>query len=314
MYRIKQYPEDFIVKEISNLSLKDSGEYLICLLKKKNYTTIRAIEQIATLLNKKPKDIGFAGIKDKNAVTEQFISIKNINKGDIKKIKLKDIELEFIGYYDKPISLGDLEGNEFIITVRNFNGDINLKRKTIMPNFFGEQRFSKNNIKIGKLLLKSDFKEALELILKSNIDYEHKIKDFMNKKPNDFVGALKLIHKKLLVLYVHAYQSYLWNKTLGEYIKNNKKNIKIPLIGFGTEIKDKEINKIIRKIMEKENITFRSFINRSIPEISLEGDLRKAFVEIKDLKILEKGKDFVKLSFKLPKGSYGTVGVDFLLN
>lgn len=82
--------------------------------------------------------------------------------------------------------------------------------------------------------------------------------------------------------------------------------------------------------MKQENITFRSFINRQIPEISLEGSLRDAFIEIKDLKILERlslkktnpekrrepfdeGKDFVKLSFKLPKGSYGTVAIRYLL-
>ena len=65
--------------------------------------------------------------------------------------------------------------------------------------------------------------------------------------------------------------------------------------------------------MEKEKITFRSFINRSIPEISLEGDMRDVFVEIRNLKILERGKDFVKIGFRLDKGSYATVAVGFLL-
>jgi len=312
MYTIKSEPEDFIVKEINNLPLKNSGNYTIFVLKKRNYTTIRAIEQIAKVLNKKIRDIGFAGTKDKKAITEQSISIKDVNKEKIEKIRLKDIELKFIGYSDKPVSLGDLEGNEFVITVRNFKGEI--KKDTIMPNFFGEQRFSKKNIEIGRLLLKSDFKEALKLILDTNPDYKEEIKSHIENKPNDFVGALKLIPKKLLLLYVHAYQSYLWNKTLEEYVKNNKKNIQIPLIGFGTEIKNKEINKIITKIIEKENIAFRDFINRQIPEISLEGNLRDAFVGIKDLKILEKGKDFIKIKFKLPKGSYATVAIDFLLN
>ncbi len=320
MYTLKLHPEDFIVKEVSSFSFKGSGKYFVCILKKKNYTTIRAIEQVAKILHKKIKDIGFAGTKDKRAITEQFISIKNIKKENIKKIKLKDIELKFIGYSNKPISLGDLKENEFIIAIRNVKEKeiTNLRKKIgencLMPNFFGEQRFSKNNIKIGKLLLKSNFKEAIRIILKTNPDYKDEINEFIKNKPNDFVGTLKLIPKKLLLLYIHAYQSYLWNKTLEDYIKTNKKNIKIPLIGFSTEIENKEINKIITKIMEKENITFRSFINRQIPEISLEGDSRDAFVEIKDLKILKRGRDFVKLSLKLPKGSYATVAVDFLLN
>ncbi len=310
MYKLKQTPEDFIVKEITNLELRESGDYLVCILKKTNYTTIRAIEQIARTLNKNIKDIGFAGTKDKNAVTEQYISIKNTKKEEIERIKLKDIELKAVGYLDKPISLGDLKENEFTITIRNFKDK--LKKQKLMPNLFGEQRFSKNNVEIGKALLKPNFKQALKLILKTNIDYKEQLQESIKEKPNDFIKALKLIPIKLLKLYVHSYQSHLWNQTLEEYTKHNKENIKLPLIGFGTEIENKKIEKITNKLMEKESITFRSFINRSIPEISLEGGLRDAFVEIKDLKVLEK--DPLKISFKLKKGSYATVAIEFLLN
>jgi len=313
MYKIKQNPEDFLVREITNLYLKNSGVFLVCILKKRNYTTIRAIEQIARVLGVKANDIGFAGIKDKNALTEQYISIKNVKREEIQEIRLKDIELGFIGYCDNPLSLGDLEENEFTITLRDFKGKVDLDKR-MMPNFFGEQRFSKNNVIIGKSLLKSNFKEARRLILETNPDYKEKMEEFMGRKPNDLVGALKLIPTKLLKLYAHAYQSHLWNMTSNEYIKKNKKNVQIPLIGFCTEIKDKEINRIIMKIMKKEDVTFRGFINRSIPEISLEGDLRDAFVEIKNLEVVEKGKDFVKIKFRLPKGSYATVAVGFLLN
>jgi tRNA(Glu) U13 pseudouridine synthase TruD len=120
--------------------------------------------------------------------------------------------------------------------------------------------------------------------------------------------------KKLLVLYVHAYQSYLWNICLKDYVKTNKKNVEIPLIGFGTEDMDSKVEKIVDKVMEKENVSFRSFINRSIPEISLEGGLRDAFTEIKNFEILEKRKKLVKIKFRLSKGSYATEAVKFLLS
>ena len=315
MYKIKQKPEDFIVKEISNLEFK-SGNYLICVLKKKSYTTMRATSQIATALEIKVKDIGFAGIKDKNAVTEQFISLKGVDKGRISKVKLKDISLKFAGYSDKPISLGELEGNEFIITVRDVDAKqikkLEKNKQFLMSNLFGEQRFSKNNVGIGKLLLKGDFKNALNLILETEPDCKDGIIESLKEKPNDFVRALKLMQKKLLVLYVHAYQSYLWNICLNEYVKTNKKNVKIPLIGFGTEDIDKKVEEIVDKIMKKENVSFRSFINRSIPDISLEGGFRDAFTEIKNFEILEKGKNFVKIKFRLSKGSYATVAVEFL--
>ena len=121
MYKIKQIPEDFIVKEINSISPLDSGDYSYCLLKKTNYPTVRAIGHIAQALRIKPKNIGFAGNKDKNAVTEQVISIFKSNKEKIKRVKLKDIKLKFLGKGNDPISLGDLEGNYFKITIRNLN-------------------------------------------------------------------------------------------------------------------------------------------------------------------------------------------------
>ncbi len=312
MYKIKEHAEDFFVREVTSLSFRKTGNYLICLLRKKNYTTIRAVEQISKVIGLRLKDIGFAGIKDKNAVTEQYISLKGMSEENIDDMGLKDIDLRSFGYLDKPISLGDLKGNEFEIIVRDFDGGIKKNRR--MPNFFGEQRFSRYNSDIGRELVKGNFKKALELILKTDIDYEKEIKEFMKDRGNDFIGAIRFIPKKLLKLYVHAYQSYLWNLSLKDYLDLSiKKNIKIPLVGFGTEIEDKQIGGIVGKIMDKEGIDFRSFINRSIPELSLEGDYRDAFTEINELRILENGDDSIKLSFFLEKGSYATVAIDFLL-
>jgi tRNA(Glu) U13 pseudouridine synthase TruD len=107
----------------------------------------------------------------------------------------------------------------------------------------------------------------------------------------------------------------LWNKTLSERLKENPDyniSLQIPLIGFGSEIEEGNINAIINKIMKEENITFRSFINKSIPELSSEGGLREAFVEIQSLRIIEKTETTMKLNFKLEKGSYATVAIAFL--
>jgi len=320
MYKIKQNPEDFIVKEINSIDINDSGKYLVCLLKKRNYNTIRAVQQIANALSINVKHIGFAGAKDKNAITEQYISITGVKKDKVKGIKLKDIELEFVGYSSAPISLGDLKGNEFIISVRNLTNkeiekvESKLKGKLLMPNYYGEQRFSKDNVQIGRNLIKSKFKESVELILKTDPDCKEDMNEHLRVHKNDFIGALNILHKKLLMMYVHAYQSYLWNKCLDAYLKKSKKDIKLPLIGFGTEIEDDAIEKIIDDVMEEEGITFRSFINKQISVLSLEGAKRDAFVEIENLEILEKGEDFVKISFNLSKSSYATIAISFLLD
>ncbi len=375
MYKIKQIPEDFIVKEISNVEFKGAGNYSYFLLKKTNYTTVRAIEHIAKALRIKPKNIGFAGNKDKNAITEQVISFFNINNDKINNLRLKDIELKSLGKGNEPVSLGDLEGNYFEIDVRNldgndidnFNEKINSKiiidkeindetnddktiknkendenkiiktsEKIIIPNYFGEQRFSKNNPLVGKAIIKDDFKEAVELILENKGDFEEKIKVYLKENKNDCVGAVNLIPFKIRKLYVHAYQSYLFNKTIDSYlelfnnnsIKNGKiiankeiENKKIPLIGFGTETEDKEVDNLINTLLEQENVNLRDFIIRKIPDLSSEGGLRDLFFEINDLKViginddsLNKNKKKIKLGFSLKKGCYATVAIKYLFS
>src|SRR3989344_5359548 len=169
MYKLKQLQEDFIVKEISEIKFDDSGIYYYFLLKKRGYNTLDAINIISEKLRIDGKNIGFSGNKDRNAVTEQVISIKNGNEG-IERLDIKDIELKFIGKGSKDVFLGSNIGNDFEVTIRNLNSkeikniENRIKDNGIpMPNYFGPQRFSNNNPEIGKSLVKKDFKKAVEL-------------------------------------------------------------------------------------------------------------------------------------------------------
>ena len=344
MYKIKQILEDFIVKEITNTELKDSGNYTYFILKKKNYTTERAVSAIAHYLKTDRKNIGYAGSKDKNAITEQMISIKGFNK--IKDIELKDIELIYKGRGDERLSLGDLKGNEFVITVRNLSKEkIKINSKTLsIPNYFDEQRFSKNNAEIGKSVLKKDFKKAVDLILEDSSEktsgFEKDVKEHISRLPNDFIGAIKKVPKKIRMMYVHAFQSLIFNKAITELIKlethdykkvdysqgifvfPNKEinNTKIPIIGFGTEFKDKKLRDISLKILKEEGIELRDFIIRGMPELASEGNERDMFVIAEDIKTkvekdeLNKDKKKCIISFKLPKGSYATIVIKKIFN
>ena len=335
MYRLKQVPEDFTVKEINGTAIGNAGKYTYFILKKKNYNTINALEAIAGSLRISQKNIGFAGNKDRNAVTEQFISIKN-GKKDFEKVLLKGITLKYVGKGDEEICLGRLKGNEFSIAIRNLEAkeikkiEEKAKNKQIfMPNYFGEQRFSKNNHLVGESIIKWDFKKAVELVLESNSEQNERIENHLQKQKNDFIGALKIIPFKMLKLYAHSYKSFLFNKALEEFISLSKKNNdkinyseNIPIIGFSTELKNlknKQIKKIVEKITEQEKITERSFIIRAIPDLSPEGGERGAFIKINDFKIisvekdeLNDGKEKMSVSFSLPKGCYATVFIDFL--
>ncbi|MBI1968815.1 tRNA pseudouridine(13) synthase TruD, partial [Candidatus Woesearchaeota archaeon] len=92
--------------------------------------------------------------------------------------------------------------------------------------------------------------------------------------------------------------------------------LKIPLIGFGSEEleKEPEMKELIATLLEKESITYNDFIIRQLPDITPEGELRKAFIEVKDFQMsspeddeLNPEKKKVMVQFFLPKGSYATM-------
>ena len=163
MYTLKQIPEDFIVTEVSNLELKEASRFAYLLLKKTNRNTLDCIKEIAKQLKLKEKDLGFAGSKDRNAITSQLISVKGVSKEKINKINLDNCKIKILGYGNKPISLGDLSGNKFEITIRNLD-EVNIQETNFVANYFDEQRFSISNADIGRHLVKKEFKEAVILV------------------------------------------------------------------------------------------------------------------------------------------------------
>ncbi len=338
MYTLKQIPPDFIVTELNpSLQIKPSGRYTYFTFTKTNRNTLDVIQELSRIFHIPEKQIGFAGTKDKNAVTTQICSILNISKERLNGVNIPNVTIEFLGYSTEPITLGSLEGNHFDITIRNLT-DEKITPQQFIPNYFDEQRFSKHNVAIGKHLLKKEFNQAIQLI-----DNE-KCLQHLQTKPNDYVGALKQLPIRLLRLYLNACQSKLWNETVAEYLTlNGKKNheisysqgrlffpqncdeykdLLIPIIGF-TGIPQEttpEIKQIIETIMKQENITVNDFIIKQIPELTLEGELRNVTVEIKELTLssleddeLNPNKHKVKISFSLGKGSYATMVIKALL-
>ena len=172
---LRVVPEDFQVEEVGNHP-ESSGPYLICSLTKKNWDQHRAIKAIASGLGISHQRIGFAGTKDKRAVTTQYISIYKISPEDITRLNIPDISLTPLGYTQHSIVLGDLTGNHFSIRMRNitknvFLSDFDRYSEMIslgIPNYVGYQRFGVTRPVthlIGFAILRGDFKEAVQIMI-----------------------------------------------------------------------------------------------------------------------------------------------------
>jgi tRNA pseudouridine13 synthase len=171
--KLRTVPEDFIVDEIP-LPEKGgtSGPYLICRLTKTNWELQHAIKEIAKRLGISHRRIGWAGTKDRNAITRQMISLYKVTPEQAAELLLKDISLEPVGNVNEALSLGDLLGNRFTILIRDAIPDeletrVRAVNETVcqgIPNYFGLQRFGATRPVthlVGECILRGDFEEAV---------------------------------------------------------------------------------------------------------------------------------------------------------
>lgn len=314
---LKQTPEDFEVTEMPNRKFSEHGDYLVCKLTKKDWNTEDAIQLLARTIKTERKNISYSGTKDRRAITTQYITIYKGSKERLENIHIPNMQLEIIGRTNSPLSLGDLSGNEFKIVARNLEKNTRINKLAEFPNLFDSQRFSKNNAEIGKAIIQKNYAHACEL-LKTDGKYGTRITEALEINKNNYTTALTKIPKKILQIYIHAYQSKIWNETLETLGENAPE--KLPLIGFGTELNEDETGKTIRKILEEEGITQRDFIIREFPELSPEGTERNTKAKIENLETtdleedeLNPGKYKTTIKFSLGKGSYATMAIKHII-
>ncbi len=295
---LKQVPEDFIVEEKISLEFTP-GLFLYVQVRKKNRTTLDVAQELARQLRIPLKHIGFAGLKDKAALTTQVFSLKSIHKERLYSVSLNTVELTVLGQGVIPVSLGAHEGNKFTIVVRDIDKLPIACRKVL--NLFGEQRFSKNNEEIGHALIHKDFTTAAKLVAE-----QHEEARFaLQHEPRNPIGALQVLPLKLLRLYVSAFQAHIWNSAVHTCQHAEKT---LPLPGFG--MREEEC---VIEVMKNEKVNARDFVIPQLPQVSAEGGERSVFVDVEELQIgqllddeLNPGKKKCFLEFYLTKGAYAT--------
>lgn len=154
-------PEDFIVEEIDAFEASGAGEHLLLTVEKRGMNTAFAAKRIAQWAGVAESAIGYAGLKDRHAVTRQRFSVWIPKKiaPDIATLQSDELKVLAHAWHSRKLPRGALAGNRFVLTLREVEGDattIEARLQAIaargVPNYFGEQRFGRGGRNIDKAL------------------------------------------------------------------------------------------------------------------------------------------------------------------
>ncbi|GCL64684.1 tRNA pseudouridine(13) synthase TruD [Pseudaquabacterium pictum] len=161
---LKRLHEDFIVTELPLQPPSGEGEHLWLDIEKNGANTAFVAQQLAEATGVPDRDVGYAGLKDRHAITRQWFSIY-LPKGDAPDLtQLQHPEFKVLAQrrHVKKLRPGDLQGNRFRIVLRDVTGnreaiEANLRAVAAhgVPNYFGAQRFGfeGGNVEQGRAML-----------------------------------------------------------------------------------------------------------------------------------------------------------------
>jgi len=225
-------PDDFIVEELPLYEPTRNGVHTFFAIRKRNLSTLEAINQIARALQVNSRNFGYAGLKDKQAVTTQVLSIEGVPPGQVLKLELPKIEILWAERHAHKLRVGHLRGNRFEITLRGISPKaLPIVQKELerlvsdgVPNRFGAQRFGNKHDShlIGKALMKGEWEEALHYVLSDETaQFSELAKRIEREKEKGSIEkAVACIPHRLRKLYLSAYQAYLFNCVLEKRMPN----------------------------------------------------------------------------------------------
>ena len=375
--KLKARPEDFRVEERLKLRLKRAGAFSVYRLEKRFWNTLDVINHLEQRHGL--RKLSRAGLKDRYALSVQYLSLPG--RGPRQVIE-KNYTLRLAGMADEPVSRDVLLGNSFKVTLRALTDEegsailsaLPKVNRFGFPNYYDEQRLGSARHGqgfIARRLIAGHFNGALRLWLgtpsaaddtqmrrrKAAIE-DHwgnwpRILELappegqpairhLSLNPKDFKGAVYLIPRTLLELFVNAYQGWLWNEVLAALLADLKIPLRqleyslgtlafydeltptdakflskliIPAPGPDAEFASERAARATNQVLAREGLTLDQLeLKMRIRGVFFKAYPRKAMVVPEHLKAsptegddLYPGRKKLVLSFFLPPGSYATM-------
>jgi tRNA pseudouridine13 synthase len=264
--KLKLRPTDFRVLEV----LKDGyvtarGDHKVYRVTKRKLTSPEAASALAAAAGVEVAEVSMAGLKDRQGVTIQYMSVPGGKRVEIVE---PDLRIEPVGCADRPIESTDSAGNAFEINVRAISKtELNALRRNLdvvraigVPNYFDDQRFG--NVRyhqgwVARDLMLGRAEDALRRLLTARSEYEgeddarfkaaldeswgqwercwsiakrhgqhRSLFEHLREYTTDFAGAFRYVATRIRLIHLFAWQSHLFNRALAERVRQT-----VPLDG-----------------------------------------------------------------------------------
>lgn len=179
---IKQRPDDFLVDEVPLYPPEGEGDHLYLIVEKRRRLTTDVVRLLAKHFRVPPTAVGYAGLKDKHAITRQAFTIEHADPDSAGAFEDEHIKILGVDRQRCKLKRGHLAGNRFSICIRDADPTTVLRAKRILdrldregvPNYFGEQRFGyrRNNHLLGRQLLLGQWQAFLDTMLGQPDEHE----------------------------------------------------------------------------------------------------------------------------------------------
>lgn len=316
---LKQQCADFVVREDLGYEMSGEGEFVALKVRKTGCNTLFVGEKLAKFAGVSERNMGYAGLKDRQAITEQWFCLQmpGLDTPDFSRFELEGVEILAVTRHHRKIRTGSLQGNHFEILLRDtqetdeLKARLNLVKNVGFPNYFTEQRFGRDGHNLTQALrwAKEEIKvkdrkkrsfylsaarsEIFNLVVAARIE-----QDFAQQVlPNDIV---------------QLNGSHSWFKAdetedlAALQVRLNQQDILLtaPLIGEENLV----ASEIENAIVEQHN-AFSPLMKQE----KMKAARRPLLMRAQDFQwqFVEEG---LKLSFYLPAGSYATALIRELVN
>lgn len=161
--RLRAEPADFRVEEVLGFEPDGSGEHAFLWIEKTGANTDWVARRLAQAAGVAPVAVGYAGLKDRHAVTRQAFTVQLAGRAgpDWSALAIEGVEVLAVARHSRKLRRGAHRANRFVIRLRDVEGDpdaiehrLALIRQRGVPNYFGEQRFGRGgaNLELARSL------------------------------------------------------------------------------------------------------------------------------------------------------------------